>query len=126
MRGVSSVWLRRLGMAALFAVALGYLPYHLYGSSGLARYVKLRRERDALHAANLKQYRENQRLRAELEELSDDDAADDSAPAGAASLSRAAVERAARDELGLVKPGEIVYKVADVPAPALSPASEAR
>ena len=116
MRGVSSVWLRRLGMAALFAVALGYVPYHLYGSSGLARYVKLRRERDALHAENLERYRKNQRLRAELEELSDEDG----------NLSRAAVERAARDELGLVKPGEIVYKVADVPAAALSPTSEAR
>ena len=34
-------------------------------------------------------------------------------------LSRAAVERAARDELGLVKPGEVVYKVNDPqPAPA--------
>jgi cell division protein FtsB len=116
-------------MAVLFAVALGYVPYHLYGSSGLARYVKLRRERDALHAANLERYRTNQRLRAELDELSDDDPEGDAlrdSSSATHSLSRAAVERAARDELGLVKPGEIVYKVADVPTAALSPTSEAR
>ncbi len=103
MRVWSSVWIRRLGIAALLAVALGWVPYHLYGSSGLARYVRLKRERDALHEANLKMYGENQRLRAELDALSDDDG----------NLSRAAVERAARDELGLVKPGEVVYQVGE-------------
>jgi cell division protein FtsB len=99
----SSVWVRRLGISALLAVALGYVPYHLYGSSGLARYMRLKQERNALHEANLKLHVENQRLRGELEALSDD----------AGDLSRAAVERAARDELGLVKPGEVVYQVAE-------------
>ena len=103
MRVWSSVWVRRLGIAALLAVALGWVPYHLYGSSGLARYVRLKHERDALHEANLKVYEQNQRLRAELDALSDDDG----------NLSRAAVERAARDELGLVKPGEVVYQVGE-------------
>jgi len=106
MRALSSVWIRRLGTAALLALALGYVPYHLYGSSGLARYVRLKRERDALHDVNLRLHEQNQRLRAELEALSDDDG----------NLSRAAVERAARDELGLVRPGEVVYKIADLPA----------
>ncbi|HXU72830.1 MAG TPA: septum formation initiator family protein [Polyangia bacterium] len=101
MRVWSSVWVRRLGIAALLAVALGWVPYHLYGSSGLARLMHLRAERDALHEANLKMHVENQRLRDELEALSDDDG----------TLSRTAVERAARDELGLVKPGEVVYQV---------------
>ncbi len=101
MRVWTSVWVRRLGIAALLAVALGWVPYHLYGSSGLARYVRLKSERDALHEANLKMHEQNQRLRAELEALSDEDD----------NLSRAAVERAARDELGLVKPGEVVYQV---------------
>lgn len=113
MRVWSSVWIRRLGIAALVAVALGWVPYQLYGSSGLARYVRLRGERDALHEANLKLHEQNQRLRAELEALSDDDG----------ELSRAAVERAARDELGLVKPGEVVYQVSD---PAPPPATEPR
>ena len=103
MRVWSSVWVRRLSIAALVAVALGWVPYHLYGSSGLARYMHLKHERDALHEANLKMYEQNQRLRAELEALSDDDG----------QLSRTAVERAARDELGLVKPGEVVYQVGE-------------
>jgi cell division protein FtsB len=103
MRAWSSVWVRRLSIAALLAVALGWVPYHLYGSSGLARYMRLKSERDALHDANLKMYEQNQRLRAELEALSDEDG----------NLSRAAVERAARDELGLVKPGEVVYQVGE-------------
>jgi cell division protein FtsB len=103
MRVWSSVWVRRLSIAALVAVALGWVPYHLYGSSGLARYMRLKHERDGLHEANLKMHEQNQRLRAELEALSDDDG----------QLSRTAVERAARDELGLVKPGEVVYQVGE-------------
>jgi cell division protein FtsB len=106
MRAVGSVWLRRLGIAALVAVALGYVPYHLYGSSGLARYLKLKGERDALHDANLKLYQANQQLRAQLESLSDEQG----------NLSAIAIERAARDELGLVKAGELVYQVGDAPA----------
>ena len=96
-----SVWLRRLGIASLVAVALGWVPYQLYATSGLARYLKLRGERDGLHAANVKMYEDNQRKRAELDSLSD----------GENAVSRAAIERAARDELGLVKPGEIVFKL---------------
>jgi cell division protein FtsB len=111
MRPWSSVWVRRLGIAALLAVALGYVPYHLYGSSGLARYVRLKSERDALHEANLKLHEQNQRLRGELEALSDDEG----------NLSRAAVERAARDELGLVKSGEVVYQVNTPPAKQAEP-----
>src|SRR5260370_32976007 len=96
MRAVGSVWLRRLGIAALVAVALGYVPYHLYGSSGLARYLKLKGERDTLHEANLRSYEANQRLRAQLEALSDEPG----------NLSPIAVERAARAPLGLARTGE--------------------
>jgi cell division protein FtsB len=103
MAAARTIWIRRLGIAALVAVALGYVPYHLYSSSGLARYLKLKAERDQLHAANLKTLEANQRLRAELEALTDGPGSD--------TLSRAAIERAARDELGLVRPGEIVFKL---------------
>jgi cell division protein FtsB len=99
------VWLRRLAIAALVAVGLGYAPYHIYASSGLARLLKLKAERDALHDGNLKLLVENARLRGELDALSDEPGGD--------KLSRAAVERAARDELGLVKPGEIVFQVGE-------------
>lgn len=101
------LWLRRLGIAAVVALTLGYVPYHVYASSGLARYLRLKAERDALHARNLKIHEANQRLRADLEAISDEP--------GGTGLSRTAVERAARDELGLVKPGEIVFQIDEVP-----------
>ena len=104
MRGL---WLRRLGIAALLAVALGYVPYHLYASSGLARYLRLKRERDTLHASNLKLLEQSQRLRGELDAILDEDG----------SVSKAALERAARDELGLVKPGELVFQVGEPTSP---------
>jgi cell division protein FtsB len=110
MRAVGSVWLRRLGIAVLVALALGWVPYHLYGSSGLARYLKLKGERDGLHEANLKLYEANQQLRTQLEALSDEQG----------NLSPVAVERAARDELGLVKAGELVYQVGETLAPGTS------
>jgi cell division protein FtsB len=98
---MQKLWLRRLGIASLVAVALGWVPYQLYATSGLARYLRLRSERDQLHEANLRLYQDNQKKRAELEALSD----------GEGGVSRAAIERAARDELGLVKPGEIVFQL---------------
>jgi cell division protein FtsB len=100
---MSGLWVRRLTVATAFAVALGYVPYHVYSRSGLARYLKLRGERDQLHEANLRTHVANQRLRAELEALSDGE--------GQTELSRAAIERAARDELGLVRPGEVVFQL---------------
>jgi cell division protein FtsB len=105
------VWLRRLGIAAAVAVALGYVPYHLYGSSGLARFLKLRAERDSLHAANLRTREDNVRLMRELDALSDPQTQQPS---------RAAIERAARDELGLVRPGELVFQL-EAPRPSPSP-----
>src|SRR5689334_8270562 len=103
MLSARSVWFRRLGIAAVVALALGYVPYHLYASSGLARYLKLKTERDQLHASNLKLLESTPKLRAELEAVGDG--------LGGTGLSKAAVERAARDELGLVKPGELVFQL---------------
>jgi cell division protein FtsB len=95
-------WPSRLGIAGLVALALGYVPYQLYGSSGLSRFVRLRTERDALHAANLHLRDANLTLMKELASLSEADEA---------TLSRAAIERTARDELGLVRPGEVVFQI---------------
>ena len=92
-------WVPRLFAALVVALALGWLPFQLFGRSGLSRLIKLRAEVTALHAANAALRARNTTLRAELA-LYDDDAL-------------GAVERIARDELGLVKPGEIVFKVED-------------
>ena len=90
-------WLQRLVLALLLAIALGWLPYQFFGRSGLSRLMGLRAEVAELQAGNAELRQKNAALRAELE-LYDDD------PLGA-------VERIARDELGLVKPGEMVFKV---------------
>jgi cell division protein FtsB len=98
------VWLSRLGIAAAVAVALGYVPYHMYGSSGLARYLRLKAERNALHEANLRARAANLRLMRELDSLGDPQTGQPS---------RAAIERAARDELGFVRAGEVVFQLED-------------
>lgn len=84
-------------VAALgLAVALGYLPYKLYLRSGLVQYVSLRSELSALSARN-DQLRESiSELRHQLERMKEDPAA---------------IERVARDELGMVRSGEVVFKV---------------
>ena len=94
---VHTAWFGRLVLALLIAVALGWGPYHLYRRSGLAKLLKLRRELAALRMESQELRRSNARLRAEVA-LHEEDA-------------RAAIERAAREELGLVRPGEIVFRV---------------
>jgi cell division protein FtsB len=96
-----SPWVRRIPLAAVLAVALGWVPYQVYGQSGLSRLLRMRSELAALRADNRALRAETRALRAELALHDDDDLG--------------AVERIARDELGLVKPGEIVFKVEGVP-----------
>ncbi len=98
-------WARRVAISIGLAVLLGYLPYRLYAGSGLHRYLRLQSERETLHRSNVDTHFANEKLRRELEGLR--------GPSG--ELSRAAVERAARDELGLIKPGEIIYKIEGLP-----------
>jgi len=92
--------LPRLGVAAVLAVALGYLPHHVYGRSGLSRLFDLRRTAAELHRRNEAARAENARLRAQAAALKSDPRA---------------LERVARDELGLVKKGEILYQFAPDP-----------
>ena len=99
---MQKVWLRRLGIASLVAVALGWVPYQLYGL-GPGSLSAPRGERDQLHEANLKLHERTSAYAPSSKRSATDDG----------ELSRAAVERAARDELGLVKPGEVVYQVGE-------------
>jgi cell division protein FtsB len=89
--------LSRIAAALGVALALGWLPYQLYGRTGLARLVKLRGELSAIRAESAQLAAEGARLRAEVALYEEDP--------------NLAVERAAREELGLVKPGEIVFRV---------------
>lgn len=96
-----SPWIRRIPLAVVLAAALGWVPYQVYGQSGLSRLLRLQAELAALQAENRALRAEGRALRAELALFEDDDLG--------------AVERIARDELGLVKPGERVFKVEGLP-----------
>jgi len=89
-------WLVRSLVAVALAFAFGYLPYRVYGGPGLGRLRLLRRELADLKAKNQVTAAENDRLRAEVHALRHD---------------LGAVERVAREELGLVKPDEVVFQL---------------
>ncbi len=107
-----SVWLWRLAAAAVIAAGLGYIPYRVYGSQGYVHYRTLQGQLDDLSRGNLALAAENARREDEIARLRDD---------------LDAIASVARDELGMVGPGEVVIKIeepaaAPVPAPAPSPA----
>ena len=100
MRRGTKTWMGRVGAAALVTFALGYVPYHVYARSGLARTLQLRRDLAVLRARDAEWRGENERLAREAEALrSDPDA----------------IERVARAELGWVRPGEIVVDLSHSP-----------
>ena len=104
-----ALWLRRVGFSLALALGLGYLPYRIYQKSGLHRYVELRDELVQLTGRNDELRKRARRMRAELETLSPPEASNrGERPV----LPLAVVERAARDELGLVRPGELVFQIA--------------
>ncbi len=90
------LWTGRLLLAGALAVAVGYLPYHLYLRSGLSQFVALRAELAQLQERNQKLRSGIVELRLQLERFAQDSDA---------------LERVARDELGLVRSGEVVFKV---------------
>lgn len=94
------LWARRLGTALALAFSLGYLPYRFYLRSGLSQYLSLQAELTQIRASNQRLLKDNQKLRMELDLLSGDDRA---------------IERVVRDELGLIRPREIVFKVEEAP-----------
>lgn len=100
LRRNTKTWLGRGIAAVVVAGALGYVPYHVYARSGLARTLTLRQELGTLRARNALLAAENQRLEREAEALRDDPEA---------------IERVARTELGWVRPGEIVVDLSPPP-----------
>ncbi len=93
---VAWLWARRLCTALCLAFALGYLPYRFYLRTGLSQYLLLKAELLQIRAGNQKLLKDNRHLRMELDLLSGDDHA---------------IERVARDELGLIRTKELVFKV---------------
>jgi cell division protein FtsB len=91
-----SIWLWRLAAAMVIAAALGYIPYRVYGSEGYVHYRTLASQVEDLERGNAALTLENDRLHDEILRLRDD---------------LDAIAAVARDELGMVGPGEIVIKI---------------
>jgi cell division protein FtsB len=94
---------RRIVHLLLIVVALLVAVDALVGDRGLLAMLRARRQGDELSATIARQRAENARLRDEARRLNDDPAA---------------IEEVARRELGLIRPGERVFIVKDIPPPA--------
>jgi len=99
-------WVNRILLAALLAFAVAYLPQHIYSSSGGEDLGRVEREHLALQASNDRLRGEIEALRAEIAALKRDPAE---------------VARIAREDLNLIRPGEVVFEVQRPAAPAKAP-----
>lgn len=104
----------RVLILALLAL-LGMLQYKLWlGAGGHREVAALRAQVQAQEAENLRLQQRNEALAAEVDDLKSGEAA---------------IEERARSELGMVKPGEVFYRVVDdrsaTSAPAPPPAPPA-
>ncbi len=96
MRAMLTRWLLRLVTVSVIVAALAYIPYRVYGSQGYVHYRSLKDQDAALVSGNAALKRENRALREEVSRLRDD---------------LEAVGAVARDELGMVAPGELVLQI---------------
>lgn len=93
---------RRIVQLLLLFIASVIVVDGLVGERGLLAIMRARQEYDALSSAIARQRAENMRLREVARRLREDPSA---------------IEEVARRELGLIKPGERVFIVKDVPPP---------
>jgi cell division protein FtsB len=94
---------RRIVHVLLLFVASVIVVDALVGDRGLLAMLRARHEYDELSASIARQRAENAQLRETVRRLREDPAA---------------IEEIARRELGLIRPGERVFIVKDLPAPA--------
>ncbi len=87
-------WILRLTLAAALAVGLGYVPFAALGPHGVARALRLEQDLSGLEEKNEALRQQNKELQRQVERLRKD---------------RGAMEQVARDELGLVRPEDIVF-----------------
>jgi cell division protein FtsB len=83
-------------VVVLLSVGLGTLPIQIFGERGLPHLRRLQREQRELVARNMMLAREIRQMELEVRRLRDDDVT---------------LERAARDDLGMVRPGELIFVV---------------
>ena len=89
-------WTWRLALAGVIALALASLPFEVFSEKGFTQYVKLKKELKALKGRNDRLAGDIRRMEREIRSLRDDDVA---------------LERVARDELGMIRDGELVFVV---------------
>ena len=80
----------------LLAVCIGYLPYRFYGPEGVARALRLETDLQRLREGNERLQRDNQLLRQQIHRLKGD---------------RSFIEQVARDELGMVRPEDLLFHI---------------
>lgn len=90
---------RLLLLLAAAALAAGHLALD---PEGLSKTLRLREDCESLERSNDELRAETERLRREVMALADDPAE---------------LERAAREELGLIRPGEVVFRLEDGDGP---------
>ncbi len=82
-------------LLCLGALAASVIIFTLFGGKGLLQIYHLREERDRIHLSNSLLQEENQKLTQQVQRLR---------------YQKEEVEKIAREELGLVKKGEIIYQ----------------
>ncbi len=92
-------WVGKVVVAFAMALALSWLPFEFAGERGFRQYLRLKRELSQVKARNRVRAQRIRDLTREVEALKTDD--DE-------------LERVARDELGLIRDGELVFVVKDV------------
>lgn len=88
------LWVVRLCLAVVIAVACGYLPYR--ASGGFERALRLKHDLAELESGNRRLAQQNRRLLSQISALRKEPRM---------------LERVARDELGLVRDDEVVFVV---------------
>lgn len=89
-----------MAVASALATALAYFPYRLLDGSGARKAHELRTQYQRTMATSRALAEENERLRHQIDALKND---------------VDAIEDIAREELGMVKPGEIIIRIEEVP-----------
>ncbi len=89
-----SRWIFRFFVAFGLAIALGSIPYKIYGPEGVTHILRLENDLDRLAQENQTLEKRNEDLLRKIKTLKHD---------------RKEIEKVARDELGLVRSEDIVF-----------------
>lgn len=89
-----------MALATALATVLAYFPYRLLDGSGARKAAELREQYQRTVSTTRALAEENERLRLQIDGLKSD---------------VTAIEDIAREELGMVRPGEVIIRIEEVP-----------